>query len=119
LCCVNFKGRSAFDDHPLKRLTNRIGLRLSALRHLLSAFVLFGHGHQLNAAQDPSGRNKVLKSEHWSDNPLDGPVILFDDIVQIFDLANFDGWAGLFLNRFQGRQVRSAFVDRYLFRPTV
>ena len=48
------------------------------------------HVHQLNAAQGPSGGIKILKPEHRSDNPLDGPVILFDDIVQIFDLANFD-----------------------------
>jgi hypothetical protein len=55
--------------------------------------------HQFNALQSDSGRTKSFEAEHRSNNALDGPMALLDEIVQIFALTNFDGLTGSFLER--------------------
>jgi hypothetical protein len=38
-------------------------------------------------------------------------VILFDEIIQVFDLTNLDGLTRFLLERLKGRVVGTAFVD--------
>ena len=35
-------------------------------------------------------RSKGFEPEHWPRHSLDRSVVLFDDIIQIFDLTDFD-----------------------------
>ena len=49
------------------------------------------HVHQLDAAQKDSGTAKSLESQHGSRSSLDRPMVLPDQIVEIFRLADPDG----------------------------
>ena len=40
--------------------------------------------HEFNAGDGDRGALKALQSEHWTQTKFDRPVILFDQIVQIF-----------------------------------
>ena len=57
-----------------------------------------------------------FEAEHWSCNPLDEPVILFDYIVEIFGLNDPDGPASSResednIETLQASQIGTAFVD--------
>ena len=75
--------------------------------------------HQFNSAQSAAGRVESFKAEHRPDDPLDGPVILLDQVVQVFDLADLDGLSGFLLERPKGDGVGPALVDRDLVRKAV
>ncbi len=50
----------------------------------------FVMGHEFDAGQDRSGRLKGLKVEHGSSAVLDRSMVLLDDVVEVFDLADHD-----------------------------
>jgi hypothetical protein len=57
------------------------------------------------------GSLEVTVSGIWSNDPLDGPVVLFDDIVQISILAHQDVAADIRFDAFNGGRVGTAHVD--------
>ena len=44
--------------------------------------------HEFDADQDVSDSPKRLGIQHWYYNPLNCPVVLLDDVVEVFDLPN-------------------------------
>ncbi len=62
---------------------------------------------------------KGLESEHGSHDPLDRPVFLLDDVVEVLRLAQFDVRAGVGTHPRDGRRVGAALVDGDLLRHTV
>src|SRR4051812_43596864 len=71
--------------------------------------------HEFNAAQQDAGTTKILKSQHGSSTPLDRPMVLFHDIVEILGLADLDGRLTLGVHGVQPGQIGTAFVDGYGF----
>ncbi|MDQ0621912.1 hypothetical protein QFZ39_001122 [Paraburkholderia graminis] len=59
------------------------------------------HVHQLDAAQKDSGTAKSLESQHGSRSSLDRPMVLPDQIVEIFRLADPDGRFAIGIDRFE------------------
>jgi hypothetical protein len=47
------------------------------------------HVYEFDPDQRVVGRCKRFESEHGTGDPFDCPMILFDDVVEIFDLADF------------------------------
>ena len=54
--------------------------------------LLAHHVNHLDPAHDPTGSGHRLESEHGSDPPLDGPVVLLNTIVEIGTLPDADGF---------------------------
>jgi hypothetical protein len=48
------------------------------------------HVHEFDAGKCRRGRTKGLEPQHRPYQPLDGSMILFDDVVEVFDLADLD-----------------------------
>jgi hypothetical protein len=48
------------------------------------------HVHQSDATQSTAGRVEGFEAEHRPDDPFDGPVVLLDEIVQVFDRNRSD-----------------------------
>ena len=71
--------------------------------------------HGLDSGDDDSSAPERFQTQHWSGDPLDGPKILLDNVVQVFGLAHYDVNAGVFLDAFDGGHVGTALVDGYLF----
>lgn len=71
--------------------------------------------HGFDSGDDDSSAPKGLETQHRSRNPLDGTVILFDDVVEIFILAHQDVNTGVSLDTFNGGRVVAALVDGDLF----
>ncbi len=46
-------------------------------------------------------------------------MVLFDDVIQVFDLPDLDLLTGFLLERLDGCGIGAALVDRNLFRQTV
>lgn len=64
------------------------GLRSSA-RTLHLRFL--DHVHELDSTQDDAHAVEVLNPKHLPGSTFNGPMVLFDDVVQILDLKNLDG----------------------------
>jgi len=60
----------------------------------------FQHPPQFNPCQSGMRRPERFKAEHGSDPSFDKPVILLDDIVKVFTLANLDAF--VFVNTATG-----------------
>jgi len=48
--------------------------------------------HGLDAGDKNARAVKSFEAEHGSHNRLDGPMVLLDDIVEVLDLTQFDGF---------------------------
>jgi len=48
------------------------------------------HGHEFDANKPHRSRPEGLEPRHRVYQPLDGSMILFDDIVEVFDLTELD-----------------------------
>ena len=88
----------------------------SACQHQLA---LPDHVHDLDPGERHGGGPEGFEPEHQSRLPLNGSVILLDNIVEVFDLAHLDAGLGLGVVAFDRRRVGSALVDRDLCRRTV
>ena len=44
----------------------------------------------LNAGNDSAGTPKCLETQHWTSEPFDGPVVLFNDVVEALVLTPQD-----------------------------
>lgn len=80
---------------------------------------LFDHVHRFDASNDDGGTHKGFESHHWSGDPLDGPMVLLDKIVEIFRLTHFNVHAGLFLNAFNCSRIGTTLIDGDLLRRLV
>ena len=69
--------------------------------------------------QGGSGRAKRFETEHRPHRSLNGPVVRFDNVIQVFDAPHLDLLTGFLLERLDGRGIGAALVDRDLFRQTV
>jgi hypothetical protein len=70
-------------NEQLKLLSER-GLRIAGVLSLSFAH----HVNHLNAIQDHSSGRRRLESKHRSDTPLDGPMILFNAVIEVGTLPN-------------------------------
>ena len=61
--------------------------------------------HGFDAGNDDSGAAKGLESEHGPRDPFAGPMVLFNDIVQVLRLAHRDDEAAVGLDADYGRLV--------------
>jgi hypothetical protein len=58
--------------------------------------------HGLNASDEDSSTSEGLEPEHRSGDPFDCPVVLLNDVIQVFALAQQDTNAGISLDTFNG-----------------
>jgi len=62
------------------------------------------------------GGTEGFKPEHRPDDLFDGPMVLFDEIVQIFALTNLDLVAGFLLECLESRGIGATLIDGDLVR---
>lgn len=67
--------------------------------------------HSFNTSEQNTRATKILEAEHRSDDALDGPMILLDDVVQILHLTQFNWRAGVGLNTPDGSRIGTTLVD--------
>jgi len=77
------------------------------------------HVHQLDSMQSAAGRVEGFEAEHGSNDSFNRPVVLLDEIIQVFTLTNLDGLTSFLLERLKGGGVGSAFIDGDLIRETM
>ena len=75
--------------------------------------------HEFDAGNGCRSRSKRFKTEHWPHHSLDGTVVLFDDVIQIFDLTDFDVCLMFRVVTFERRRVGATFVNRDLLGDAV
>ncbi|MGF6785763.1 hypothetical protein OKW27_000076 [Paraburkholderia sp. 35.1] len=71
------------------------------------------HVHNLNAGQKDPGTAKGLEPQHGPRSSLDRPMILLDQVIEIFGLADPDGRFTTSIDRFERGEIGAAFVDGY------
>ncbi len=74
------------------------------------------HVRDLDTSECGSCRMKGLEAQSWTRDLLDKTVILFNDVIQIFNAQDFNPLAGsrelkTNINARQPRQICSTFVD--------
>ena len=57
-----------------------------------------------------------LEAKHGADDALDGSMILFDDVVEVLHLRQFDRRTGIVPNGVDGSGVGATLVDGELVR---
>jgi len=73
---------------------------------------LADHVHQLDAGEYRAGRPERFEVEHRPGHPLDGAVILLDNVVEVFNLAHRDRHVAAGIDRIPSRLVSAALVHR-------
>ena len=54
---------------------------------------------------------KVFEAEHWSRQSFDASMVLFNDIVQVFTLTDFDSFLIVSVILFQARVIGPALIN--------
>ena len=67
--------------------------------------------HGFDSGDEDSSGPKGLETQHRFCHSFDGPVVLLDNVVQVFVLAHQDVDAGVGLYAFNGRSIGTALVD--------
>jgi hypothetical protein len=116
---VNFlSGRS----EPGSR-TNLFRQRMELLRGTKFAceqqLALPDHVHQLDPRERHGGRPEGFEPQHRSYQSIDGPMILLNNVVEIFGLTDLDANFVLGVETFDRRPVGAALVDRDLLRRSI
>jgi hypothetical protein len=75
--------------------------------------------HCLNPLQDDASTPEILEAHHWLDSAFDGPMILFDDVVQILDLPDLDGRLLFSVDGLKGGQIGPVFIHGHGLRRAV
>ena len=57
------------------------------------------------------GRIKVFEAQHRTRFPLDSSVVLLDDVVQVFALADFNAFVMVSIKLFQPCLVGTALIN--------
>jgi hypothetical protein len=71
------------------------------------------HVHNFNAGQKDAGAAKSLEPQHGARASLDRPMILLNQIIEIFGLTDLDGRLTNAIDRFERGEIGTAFVDGY------
>ena len=69
------------------------------------------HVQNLNAGQKDPGTAKSLEPQHGPRSSLDRPMVLFDQVIEIFGLADLDGRFTIGIDLFERGEIGAAFVD--------
>lgn len=105
------------------RRSNRQGVKLISCGHNLASWAdklpLANHVHHLDACNDDARAPKCFEAQHRARAPFDAPVVLLDDVVQIFALTQLDIGAGISFDAFNSCRVGAAFVDSDLLREVI
>jgi hypothetical protein len=109
---VDSVGRSG--GQRIKLVCGRRSLPVGAVK-----LTLLDHVDSLNTGQQNARTTKSLEAEHGSDDALDGPMILLNDVVQILHLTQLDQRAGISLNAVDSGDVGATLVDGDLVRQAV
>ena len=85
---------------------------------------LSDHVRGLDPSQCRLGRMEGLEAKHRARDPLYEAMILFGDVVEVFDLQDLDRVAGArelqdHIDALQTRQISTAFVDDNTVRHAV
>ena len=98
----------------LKRLMNRTALEQTCRYLVLQAC----HAHGLNARDQNARTRPRLESQHGPDYSFCSPIVLLNQVEQVFDLAQFDrfGCRDLYLQ--DGSLVGGTAVNADLLRNT-
>jgi hypothetical protein len=75
--------------------------------------------HPIPATTPRRGGPEGFEPQHRPYQSLDDPMILFDDIVEVSDLADLDACLSFGVVAFDRRSIGTALVDRNLLRRTV
>ena len=75
--------------------------------------------HELNTREDAFSGLERFESEHRSDDSLDGAVVWFDDIVEVFRLSNDKGQRCIFDDLIDGRFIGTTFIHRHFLGDMV
>ena len=75
---------------------------------------LADHMHKLYAGEHAAGRAERFKVEHRLGHTLDGVVVLFDDVVEVFDVTYHDRHVTSGVDGINSRLVGAALVHRDL-----
>src|SRR5471032_1972297 len=98
-------------------------IKLVGERHRIGAIdlelALADHVHELDAGEHAAGAAERFEVEHWPGHPLDGAVVLLDDVVEVFDLAHHNRHVPAGVDRIDGRLVSAALVHGDLVGNTV
>jgi hypothetical protein len=66
------------------------------------------HSIELNAGQKDPGTAKILEAQHGPGAPLDRPMFLLDEVVEIFGLADLDRCFAISIDRFKRGEIGTA-----------
>jgi hypothetical protein len=77
------------------------------------------HVHEFEAGQRHGGGPEGLEPQHRPHQPLDGSMILFDDVVEVFDPTDLDACLSFGIVAFDRRGIGNALVNRDLLGRTV
>ena len=70
--------------------------------------------HEFDAGKGCRSRPEGFEPQRWPRHSLDRSVVLFKNIIEIFDLTDFDVRLMFCVVAFDRRLVRAALVDRDL-----
>lgn len=106
---------------PLLRRCQRIEVLRSGERApvVASDLPLAECVHDLDAGDDDASAMERLKAQHRSDDALDRPVVLLDDVVEVLALPNRDRRVMLGVVAFDAGGVGAALVNRDALRKAV
>ena len=91
-----------------------------ALVSLLSSHLAFlDHVHELDPNQRILGCRKRLEPEHGTRNPFHRSMVLFHEVIEIFDLADFDRGAVRLVIALDGGFIGVTAVNGDLLRHAV
>ena len=98
-------------------------IKLVGERHRIGSvdceLALADHAHEFDACEHAVGGAKLFEVEHRPGYPLDGAMVLFDDVVEVFDLVHQDRHVAAGVDRIDRRLVGAALVHRDLGRIAV
>jgi hypothetical protein len=75
--------------------------------------------HEFDAGERHGGGLEGLEPQHRSHQPLDGSMILFDDVVEVFDLTDLDARFTFAIVAFDRRCICATLVDGDLLGRSV
>ena len=70
------------------------------------------HVHRFDAPNERASAAKCLEPQHGSHDSFERPMILLDDVIEVFDLAHLDLRTGVGTNAFNGRRVGSVAISQ-------
>ena len=80
---------------------------------------LLEHVHGLDACNEGASAAKRLESEHGSHDAFDRPMVLLDEVVEVFRLTHLDVYAAVSTHVEDRRRVGATLVDRDLLGHAV